>query len=502
MKNIKTSSFKEKNKKNKGKKKPNAGGRSAHKKLEFDKNGVPVKKQVFVKPVKEKKAPLKKMEHIREKCIALNDEGKGIVMYNNKEIIVPYLINGEKALIEVRNSGKFSSRKVVSLMTKSEARVEPECPYFYDCGGCQLQHMDYDSQLKFKEDLVTKLLKKYGKVDKIISMDEPYDYRNKAHATYASYDKGDITSGIYEEYTHKVVSIDRCIIQDPLADDIFITIKKLAKKYKLRVYNEDTENGFLRHTLIRTAKSTGELMLVIVVTEKTFPSKAKFMNELLEAHPEITTIVQNINNKKTSMVLGDKEILVHGNGYIEDIQCGLRFRLSAKSFYQINHEQTEKLYSKAIELADIKSTDKVFDAYSGIGTIGLIASKNAKEVVGVELNEDAVKNATVNAQLNEITNARFYKGDAGHFMNEIAKENVKFDIVFMDPPRSGSDEKFLSSVVRLSPKKVIYISCNPVTQERDLQYLVERGYRVDTIIPVDMFPQTFHVESIVKLTKV
>lgn len=502
MKNVKSSSFKEKNKKSKGKKKPNAGGRSANKKLEFDKNGVPIKKQAFVKPVKEKKVPVKKMEHIREKCIALNDEGKGVVMYNNKEILVPYLIEGEKALIEVRNSGKFSSRKVVSLMSKSDSRVEPECPYFYDCGGCQLQHMDYARQLKFKETLVTKLLKKYGKIDPIIAMDDPYEYRNKAHATYASYEKGEVVSGIYEEHSHKVVSIDRCIIQNSVTDAIFMTIKKLAKKYKLRIYNEDSENGFLRHTLIRTAKSTNEVMLVFVVTEKTFPSKAKFMNELLEAHPEITTILLNINPKKTTMVLGDKELVVHGKGYIEDIQCGLRFRLSPKSFYQINHEQTEKLYSKAIELADIKSTDKVFDAYSGIGTIGLIASKSAKEVVGVELNEDAVKNATTNAQLNEITNARFYKGDAGHFMNEIAKEDVKFDTVFMDPPRSGSDEKFLSSVVRLSPKKVIYISCNPVTQERDLKYLVERGYMVEKIVPVDMFPQTFHVESVVKLKKV
>ncbi|MGB3366545.1 MAG: 23S rRNA (uracil(1939)-C(5))-methyltransferase RlmD, partial [Acidaminobacteraceae bacterium] len=203
----------------------------------------------------------------------------------------------------------------------------------------------------------------------------------------------------------------------------------------------------------------------------------------------------------TTMVLGDKEIIAHGNGYIEDIQCGLRFRLSPKSFYQINHEQTEKLYNRAIELADIKKTDKVFDAYCGIGTIGLIASKTAMEVVGVDLNEDAVKNATINAQLNDITNARFYKGDAGHFMNEIAKENVKFDTVFMDPPRSGSDEKFLSSVVRLAPKKVIYISCNPVTQETDLKYLVDRGYKVERIVPVDMFPQTYHVESIVKLTR-
>ncbi len=502
MKNKKTSSFKEKNKKNKGKKKPGAGDRSSSKKLEFDKNGVPIKKQAPIKAKKEKKAPVKRMEHIREKCISLNEEGKAIVKYNGKDVLVPYMLEGEKALIEVRNAGKFSSRKVVSLMTKSPDRVEPECPYFYECGGCQLQHMSYEAQLRFKEGLASKLLKKYGKIDRIISMDDPYDYRNKAHATYASYESNEITSGIYEEYSHKVVSIDRCIIQDPMADSIFATIKRLAKKYKLRIYNEDTENGFLRHTMIRSAKSTGQIMVVFIVTEKTFPSKSKFMGELLEAHPEITTIVQNINDKKTTMVLGDREIVLHGKGYIEDIQCGLRFRLSPKSFYQINHEQTEKLYKKAMELADIKNTDRVFDAYSGIGTIGLIASKMAKEVVGVELNEDAVKNANINASLNDISNAKFFNGDAGHFMNEIAKEDLKFDVVFMDPPRSGSDEKFLSSVVRLSPKTLVYISCNPVTQERDLQYLVERGYRVEKIVPVDMFPQTYHVETIALVKKI
>ncbi|MGB3368550.1 MAG: 23S rRNA (uracil(1939)-C(5))-methyltransferase RlmD, partial [Acidaminobacteraceae bacterium] len=333
MKNDKASSFKAKNKKKSTTKKSNAGGRAANQKLMFDKDGVPIKKQTFAKPVKEKKAPARKMEHIREKCVGLTTDAKGVVMFNGKELLVPHILEGEKALIEVRNSGKFSSRKVVSLMTKSDSRVEPECPYYYDCGGCQLQHMDYQAQLKFKENVVTKLLKKYGKVDKIISMDEPYDYRNKAHATYASYENNEVTSGIYEEYSHKVVSIDRCIIQNPASDAIFNTVKKLAKKYKLRIYNEDTENGFLRHTLIRNANATGEIMVVIVVTEKTFPSKAKFMSELLQAHPEITTIVQSINSKKTTMVLGDKEIIAHGNGYIEDIQCGLRFRLSPKSFY-------------------------------------------------------------------------------------------------------------------------------------------------------------------------
>lgn len=500
MKSTKTNLDPNKKKKNAGKKNSSAN-KPSKSKIAFDNTGKPIEKKVMSKPLKVKKEPVKKMEHIREKCVGLTEDAKGMVMYNGKELLVPYLLEGEKALIEVRNSGKFSSRKVVSLMTKSDGRVEPDCPYFYDCGGCQIQHMDYKTQLSFKENLVSKLLKKYGKVDKIISMENPYEYRNKSHATYASHDKNNVISGIYKEYTHDVVSIDKCIIQSPIADSIFNTIKDLAKTFKLRIYNEDTENGFLRHTLIRTAKSTGQVMVVFVVTEKTFPSKAKFMNELLEKHPEITTIVLNVNDKKTTMILGDKEIVVHGNGYIEDILCGLRFRISPKSFYQINHEQTEKLYNKAIELANISKAETVFDAYSGIGTIGLIASQFAKEVVGVELNEEAVKNAVSNASINNIENARFYKGDAGHFMNEIAKENVKFDTVFMDPPRSGSDEKFLSSIVRLSPKKVIYISCNPVTQEKDLKYLVERGYRVEKIVPVDMFPQTYHVECIVKLTK-
>ena len=332
-------------------------------------------------------------------------------------------------------------------------------------------------------------------------MENPYDYRNKVQSTFASYNKGELISGFYQEYTHTVIPIDRCIIQDPKADEILVTIRELAKKYKIRTYHEDTKRGFLRHVLIRTGFKSGQVMVVFVVADKIFPSKSKIVKELIQKHPEIKTILMNINNRSTSVVLGEQEHVLYGKGVIEDTLCSLTFQISAKSFYQINPVQTEKLYNKAIEFADLKGNETVLDAYSGIGTISLIASKNAKEVIGVELNKDAVKNAIVNSKINKIRNARFYQADAGDFMVELAKDNYKIDTVFMDPPRDGSDEKFLSSVIKLAPRQVIYVSCNPVTQARDLDYLTKRGYKVEKIQPVDLFPQPYHVETVVKLSK-
>ncbi len=242
-------------------------------------------------------------------------------------------------------------------------------------------------------------------------------------------------------------------------------------------------------------------MVVFVVSNKIFPSKNNFMKVLREKHPEISTIIMNINNKSTSVVLGNNETVVYGKGVIEDTLCGFTFQISAKSFYQINPIQTEKLYNKAIEFANLKGDETVLDAYSGIGTISLIASKKASEVIGVEINRDAVQNAIKNARINKVNNVKFYQGDAGEFMMALANDKIHIDTVFMDPPRNGSDEKFLSSVASHKPKKIVYISCNPTTQARDLKYLTSRGYRVDKIQPVDMFPHTSHVECCVLLVK-
>lgn len=375
------------------------------------------------------------------------------------------------------------------------------CPVMNKCGGCQIQQYSYEKQLEEKQKQVNMLLDKYCKVENIIGMSDPYYYRNKVHAVFDTDKKGNVISGVYEGGTHRVVNIDSCLIEDQRADKIIVTIRGMLKSFKIRTYNEDTGVGLLRHVLIRTGHKSGEIMVVLVLGSHVFPSKNNFIKALLKAHPEITTIVMNVNNKRTSMVLGEREQVIYGKGYIEDALCDKVFRISPKSFYQINPVQTEILYGKAIELASLKGNEEIIDAYCGIGTIGIIASDYVKKVIGVELNRDAVKDAITNAKRNKVKNIFFYNQDAGEFMNQMAHEKQSADVVFLDPPRSGSTEQFLDSMISMSPKKVIYISCNPVTLERDLAYLVKRGYEAKTAIPVDMFPGTEHVETVVLVEK-
>ena len=295
--------------------------------------------------------------------------------------------------------------------------------------------------------------------------------------------------------------MENCLIEDEKSQEIIRTIRGMLKSFKIRTYDEDTGYGLLRHVLIRRGFSTGEIMVVLVTGSPIFPSKNNFVKALRKAHPEITTVVLNVNDRQTSMVLGDREKPIFGSGFIKDRLCGCMFRISPKSFYQVNPVQTEILYQTAIDYAGLTGKETVIDAYCGIGTIGLIAAKKASKVIGVELNKDAVKDARINAKENKITNAAFYQGDAGRFMVEMAAKGEKADVVFMDPPRAGSDERFLSSVVKLSPKKVIYISCNPETLARDLKYLTKHHYKVEKIQPVDMFPFCDHVETVCSLSR-
>jgi len=379
--------------------------------------------------------------------------------------------------------------------------LEP-CPLFRKCGGCQLQNMSYPQQLKWKQAKVEQLLAKFHRVEPILGMEHPYHYRNKVLAAFALDKKKQIVSGMYEQSTHKIVPMDSCMIEDETADRIIVTVRRLMKSFKMEPYDEVSGCGLLRHVLIRRGFSTGEVMVVLVTALPILLGKNNFIRALRKEHPEITTVVQNVNNRFTSVVLGDMEKVLYGPGFIEDKLCGCTFRISAKSFYQINPVQTEVLYTKAIEYAGLTGVETVIDAYCGIGTIGLTASIHAKNVIGVELNKDAVRDAIVNARRNTIKSVYFYTADAGEFMSGMAKEGEHADVVFMDPPRSGSDEKFLTSLVKLSPKKVVYISCNPETQERDLLYLTTHGYQVQKIQPVDMFPHTEHVETCILMSRV
>ena len=370
-----------------------------------------------------------------------------------------------------------------------------------------LKH-DYAEQLKIKKAALAKLLAPYGRLTEVIGMDEPLHYRNKVHAIFTTDRKGSVISGVYEEGTHKVVAVDNCLIENEKADEIIATIRKLIPSFKLKVYDEDRRTGLFRHVLIRTAHSTGQIMVVLVLSSTMFPSKNNFVKALLKEHPEITTIVMNINDKRTSMVLGDREQTLYGKGYIEDVLCGNTFRISPKSFYQINSVQTEILYNKAIEFAGLTGNETVIDAYCGIGTIGITAASymvgqaggKGGNVIGVELNTDAVKDAIANAKRNNMDNIRFYCDDAGKFMTRMAANGQHADVVFMDPPRSGSDETFLSCVAKLAPKKIVYISCGPDTLARDLGVLKKKGYRVEKMVGVDLFPMTGHVETVVKLS--
>ena len=375
------------------------------------------------------------------------------------------------------------------------------CRYMKDCGGCNYKQDSYENELKRKQQLVNDLLKSYCKVEPIIAMDKPDNYRNKVHVVFDHDKKGNPISGVYQERTHRVIPIERCRIHNKKADGIIASIRGMLKSFKIKTYDEDSGYGLLRHVLIRTGYNTGEILVVLILSSIILPSKNNFVKALLKEHPEISTIVINVNDKKTSMVLGDKEQVIYGKGYITDKLCGKTFKISPKSFYQVNPVQTEALYNTAIEYAGLTGKETVIDAYCGIGTIGLVAAEHAKEVIGVELNKDAVRDAISNAKLNEVSNIFFYNADAGEFMSQLAVDKKSADVVFLDPPRAGSTENFLDALASLKPAKVVYVSCNPVTLERDLKYLTKKGYKAIKAKPVDMFPWTEHVETVCLLSK-
>lgn len=390
--------------------------------------------------------------------------------------------------------------KVVAKNEAITKKKQGACPYAEKCGGCNMLDGDYIQHLNMKQKLVEGYLKGICEVMPIVGMKEPYYYRNKVHAVYANTKQG-VISGVYQEGTHRVVPIDSCKIEDAKADKIIVDIRNLMKSFRMKAYDEDRGIGFLRYVLIRRGFHSGEIMVVLVTGTPIFPSKNNFVKELRRLHPEITTILQNINDRKTSMILGERELVLYGKGYIEDTLCEKTFRISAKSFYQVNPIQTELLYKKAIELAALTGKERVIDAYCGIGTIGLIASDAAKEVLGIEVNPDAVRDAIRNAKANRVKNIQFYRADAGAYMVQMAEQDMRVDVVLMDPPRAGSDEAFLSSVVKLAPERIVYISCNPETLARDLKYLKQKGYEVGKAWPYDMFPWTGHVETVCLLSR-
>lgn len=397
---------------------------------------------------------------------------------------------------------KLTKEPVKESAKKAGAARANPCPVASRCGGCQLLHLPYSWQLEQKQQMMEKLLKGICPVHPIVGMENPWHYRNKVHAVFDHDRKGNPISGVYEAGTHNVVPVERCLIENEKADEIIGTIRGMLKSFKIRTYDEDTGMGLLRHVLVRCGFSSGQIMVVLVTSSPVFPSKRNFLQALLKEHPEITTVVQNINDKATSMVLGEREQVLYGKGYIEDQLCGCTFRISSRSFYQVNPVQTEKLYQKAIKEAGLTGRETVLDAYCGIGTIGIIAAPKAGRVIGVELNPDAVRDAVSNARANGRRNVDFYCNDAGRFMQEMRAAGGNLDVVFMDPPRSGSTPEFIRAVCESRPKRVVYISCGPETLARDLRLFMAKGYGVLGAWPFDMFPGTEeHVETVAILSR-
>lgn len=445
------------------------------------------------------------MPLVKTKVEKYNSDLKGVVTYNNKEYALDNLIINEEVELEIsKDSNKVALKKILK---ESPNRVQPKCDIYYKCGGCSLLHMNYNEQLNMKtyfvENLFFETFNKYYKVNPTLGMKDPWNYRNKNQIVFRNVKGGKsrIASGFYEANSHKLVEFDTCLVQDELSDRIVGIIKELMIKMRYNAFDEDRGTGLIRHVLIKRSASTKEVMVVIVTGSEIFPGCQNFVKALTSRCKDITTVIQNINNRKTSAVLGEKEKVLYGKGFITDILLGKKFKISAKSFYQINSSQCEVLYTKALELANLSKNDILFDAYSGVGTIGLIASDKVSKVISVELVKDAVSDAIQNAKMNNIKNVHFFCDDASNFMKNMAVKKEKVDVLIMDPPRKGSDERFLNAAVKLSPKKIVYISCDPRTQVIDLKHLLSNGYQITAIQPVDMFPHTSHIENIVCLIR-
>ncbi len=360
--------------------------------------------------------------------------------------------------------------------------------------------VDYPGQLSYKRRTVARLLGRFGRIDPIVGMKDPLHYRCKVSNAFG-YSRGRILSGVWQASGGRLVSVEGCALEDERAAPIVRAIKDLAVQFGLRTYDERTGKGLLRFVTLRIGKQTGQILVALGTGKGEFSHQKEFVKELIRRRPEITTVVRCVSTDRFNLVLGDQETVLYGPGKIVDRLCGLDFAISARSFFQINPTQTEVLYSIAVDLADLTPQKTVLDAYCGVGTIGMVASAKAGWVLGVELNADAVNNAKENVALNQLSNVEIYQGDAGEFMQSAAEEGEKIDVVFTDPPRAGCSRQFLSSLVRLSPEKIVYISCNPETQARDLRFLVQNGYRVSRIRPVDLFPYTRHIECVVCLTR-
>lgn len=400
------------------------------------------------------------------------------------------------------SQGKESAKAGRKPAEQPAKKTKSRCPWSGKCGGCTMIDVPYEDQIQDKQQVVEELIGDFGPVEPMIRMKNPGRYRSKVTSIFGMDSHKKPVCGVYREKSHEIVPVKTCLIEDRRADGIVQTIFELLPSFKMKVYDERTGYGMIRAVQVRIGHATGQIMVTIVTNGPAFPSKKNFIDALLEREPSITTVVQNINDRPTTMVLGNREKVLYGKGYIEDVLCGRKFRLSSRSFYQVNPIQTEKLYNVAIDMAGLSGKETVFDAYCGIGTIGICAADRAAEVISVELNGDAVEDAKENVCLNGLSNVQVYADDAGRFMTEMAQKKQKVDVLFMDPPRAGASFDFLQSALILGPKKIVYVSCNPETLADNLSYLADGGYTMTKAVPVDMFPYTENIETVALLRKV
>lgn len=448
-----------------------------------------------------KTIPVQKNDYIQAEFEDLTHDGAGVAKVDGYPIFVQGALPGEKANIKVIKVNKgFGIGRLAELLERSHFRVDIAKEDSHKYGGCQLQHISYEGQLAFKENQVRQVLTRIGKLEDVkvhpvLGMEHPWHYRNKAQVPVGEKD-GKLISGFFKPRSHEIIETDESLIQLPEVDEAIQTVKEICSELGVKAYNEETHKGDLRHIMARYGKETGELMVVMITRTPDFPNKDKIVAEIVKRLPKVKSIVHNINSKRTNVILGDKVKVLWGSEVIYDYIGDVKFAISALSFYQVNPDQTKVLYDKTLEYAGLAGNETVIDAYCGIGTISLFLAQKAKKVYGVEIVQEAIEDAKRNADLNDITNAEFAVGKAEEVIPKWYEQGIKADVLVVDPPRKGCDEALLQTIIEMKPKKVVYVSCNPATLARDLRILEDGGYKTLEVQPVDMFPQTTHVECV------
>ncbi|WP_028784694.1 23S rRNA (uracil(1939)-C(5))-methyltransferase RlmD [Thalassobacillus devorans] len=452
------------------------------------------------------KPPVQKNQTVELTFEDLTHEGDGVGKIDGYPLFVPYGLPGEKATVKVVKVKKnFGFGKLLDLHEKNPERVDPPCNVFFQCGGCQIQHMSYDMQLKMKQKQVKDAMRKIGHLEhvpvhQVRGMKDPWRYRNKVQMPVGERD-GRLVAGFYQKRSHNIIDMDTCVVQDESNDRMVEAVRRIAERYGVRSYDEENNRGVLRHIMVRTGQNTKDVMVVLVTRTKKLPNQDEIIDEIRDAFPSVKSIVQNVNPKRTNVVLGDDTKVLYGEEYIYDTIGDINFAISPESFYQVNPTQTKTLYDQALEYAALSGKEQVIDAYCGIGTISLFLARNARKVYGVEVVPEAVADAKANAKLNHIENAEFYVGQAEKVMPWWKSQGLNPDVIVVDPPRKGCDEQLLQSMLDMNPERIVYVSCNPSTLARDLRILEDGGYETKEIQPVDMFPQTSHVECVSWLEK-